>query len=97
MNVGLCTITLRIPGSHSLKDKRRIVRSLCSRVRNRFNAAVAEVGDNESWQLATLGVATVSNDARHASEMVRSVVTYIEDSRLDVEVVDLHVEAISGF
>lgn len=50
MHIGIATVTLRIPENDNLKGKRRIVHSIASRARSRFNVAIAEVGENESWQ-----------------------------------------------
>ncbi len=97
MNVGVCRVRLRIPENQSLKGKRRVIASLCSRVRNRFNVAVAEVEDNDTWQMATLGVVCVSNDTRHADETLDRVIGYIEGSREDIEVVGCEREVVSGF
>ena len=97
MNVGVCKITLRLPENHSLKGKRRVIASISSRLRGKFNVSVAEVDDNEAWQLATLGIACVSNDSRHANEVLESVVAYIENGREEVELVTHQQEIISGF
>ena len=97
MNVGVCKVTLRLPENHSLKGKRRVISSLCSRIRNRFNISIAEVGDNEAWQVATRGITCVSNDTRHADEVLSSVLAYIEASREDLEVVACEQETVSGF
>ncbi|MDA1349546.1 MAG: DUF503 domain-containing protein [Chloroflexi bacterium] len=97
MHVGVLKVTLRLPENQSLKGKRRTISSLSSRVRDRYNVAVAEVGDNDAWQIATLGIACVSNSARHADEVMARVVGYVEASREDVEVVDSAIETLSGF
>ena len=94
MNVGVCKVTLRLPENHSLKGKRRILNSLSSRVRNKFNVSVAEVDDNEVWQLATLGITCVSNSGRHTDEVLQSVLAYIESGREDLEVVALEQDTI---
>jgi uncharacterized protein YlxP (DUF503 family) len=87
--------TLRLPQSGSLKDKRQVVRSVSQRIRNKFGAAVAEVADNETWQLATLGVAVVANTARHCDDVIDAVVAFVEDSRLDAEMMDVEREVIA--
>jgi uncharacterized protein YlxP (DUF503 family) len=89
VNVGILRFSLRIPESASLKDKRQVVRSLSQRIRNKFQAAVAEVDDNEAWQLATIGVACVANSARHCDEVLNEIVAYVEASRPDAELVIL--------
>ncbi len=62
MRLTLVTFELYLPGSGSLKDKRRVIRSLKERIRNRLNVSVAEVDHQEKWQRALLAVAWVSAD-----------------------------------
>ncbi len=97
MTVGVCRVTLRLPENGSLKGKRQLVRSLTTRLRNKFNVAVAEVDDNDRWQIATLGVTCVSNDARHAREQLDRVVAFIQHTRLDAELLDSEVEVTPAF
>ena len=78
MTVGSCKIELRIPDSRSLKDKRRVVKSLKDRVQARFSVAIAEVDRLDDWQRATLGVAAVSNSAQLVDETLSKVVNWIE-------------------
>ena len=92
MTVGVCRVTLRLPENGSLKGKRQLVRSLTTRLHNKFNVAVAEVDDNDLWQIATLGITCVSNDSAHAHEMLERVVTFIQQTRLDAELLDYEVE-----
>src|SRR3990170_1712731 len=97
MTVGVCRVTLRLPESGSLKDKRQVVRSLTQRLRNKFNVAVAEVEDNDRWQIATIGVTCVSNDARHAREMLDRVVAFVQHTRLDAELLESEIEVSQAF
>ena len=97
MVVGVCRLTLRLPWNHDVKGKRRVLKSLCARVRNRFNVAAAEVDDTGSWQSASLGIVCVSNSARHADEMMSKVVSYVGGSREDVEIVSQETEVVTGF
>ena len=85
-----------LPASRSLKDKRKTLRSIVERVRSRFNVAVAEVDRNDSWQVATLGITCISNDSRHANEMLSRVVSYVEACRGDAVLADYGVEMLSG-
>ena len=87
--------TLRMPESGSLKDKRQVVRSVSQRIRNKYQVAVAEVADNDAWQVASIGVACVANTARHCEEVLAEVVAFVERSRLDAEVTDVETEVIS--
>jgi hypothetical protein len=96
MNIGVCRIDLELPASHSLKDKRRVVRSIVERVQSRFNVAIAEVDHNDSWKLATLGITCVSNDSRHANEMLSKVVQYVQGCREEAVMADYEVEMLSG-
>jgi hypothetical protein len=61
-------------GCFSLKDKRQVLRSLTDRSRKICHVAVAEVEDHDLWNVATLGVACVSNDPRHAESILQSVI-----------------------
>lgn len=96
MMVGLCRITLRLPENASLKGKRQVLKSLVARLHNRFNVSVAEVGDNDSWQIAALGVSCVSNDERHANQVLAGVVRFVQSERLDAEIVDYETEVLTG-
>ena len=62
MIVGASVIDLHIHGSQSLKAKRGVVRSIVQRVRNRFNVSVAEIGGQDTWQLAVLGITAAGSD-----------------------------------
>jgi len=94
MHVGVCQVELRIPESHSLKEKRHIIKSIISQVKNKFEVSIAEVGHLDSWQLVSLGLAYVSNDARYANEVLSRVVSYIQESRLETEMLDYSIEVI---
>ena len=97
MNVGVCKLTLRLPENQDLKVKRRVINSLSSRIRNKFNVSIAEVSDNESWQSAVLGITCVSNSLRHADEVLNHVVDFIESSREDLEIVEVELETLTGY
>ena len=72
MVVGVVTWQLVLPGCHSLKDKRRIVKSLKDRLHQRFNVSAAEVDHHDQWQRAALAAAVASPDRRHAEEVLTS-------------------------
>ncbi|MFC1900502.1 DUF503 domain-containing protein [Chloroflexota bacterium] len=92
MHVGVCHIRLRIPENGSLKDKRRVLKAITSRATNKFNISIAEIDDNDLWQVATLGISCVSNNGRHANEVLSKVVNFISDPRFNVEVLDYNIE-----
>ncbi len=95
MNLGICIIRLRLPENQSLKDKRKVLKSVTSRVRNTFNVAIAEVDDQDTWQLAAIGVACISNDAQQNNRVLSKVIEFISQSRLDIEVLDFEIEMIN--
>ena len=97
ITVGVCRVVLRLPENGSLKGKRQVVKSLTARLRNKFNVAVAEVDDNDRWQIATIGVTCVSNDARHARDMLDRVLAFIQHTRLDAELLDSEIEVTQAF
>jgi uncharacterized protein YlxP (DUF503 family) len=96
MTVGACRVTLRLPENDSLKGKRQLVKSITSRVRNKYNVSIAEIDDNESWQIVSLGISCVSNSVRHADEMLSKVVKFIAGSRLEAEFLDYEIEMLQA-
>jgi uncharacterized protein YlxP (DUF503 family) len=95
MKVGVSQITLHLPGCHSLKDKRQVIKSVTARVRQQFEVAIAEVDEQDRWQIAKLGVSCVSNSSQHIDEILGRVRRYIEETRPDVMVTDAEVEIIN--
>ena len=85
-----------MPDSHSLKAKRQVARSVATRIRNQFNVTVAEADDNDLWQRLTLGICCLSNDTKHANEILSNVVAFVEKSRDDLQLLDYETEIISG-
>ena len=96
MNIGALRVSLRIPENHSLKGKRMVVRSITSQVKNKFNVSIAEIEDQDMWQVATLGISCVSNDSRHANEVLCHVMNFIETVRGDAEVLDYEIELLNA-
>lgn len=92
MNVSVCRIELRLPENHSLKGKRQVIKSIIARIQNRYHVAVAEVDNQNLWQLATLGVACVSNHRTHADETLSNVVRFIIQNYPDVELLGSEIE-----
>jgi uncharacterized protein YlxP (DUF503 family) len=76
--VALGTVELHLPDVESLKGKRHVLKGLKQKVRARFEVAVAEVDHQDMWQRATLAVAYVSGDSRHANEVVSKALDFIE-------------------
>ncbi len=85
MIVGVLRLEIFIGGAACLKDKRRVVKGVCDRIRARHNVAIAEVADCDLWQRSTLGVACVSNEARLVDSVLTRVLRDVE-READLEV-----------
>ncbi len=94
MNVGVCRIELRLPENLSLKGKRHVLKSITTRVRNKFNVAVAEVADHDLWQLSTLGICCLSNGKRYTNQVLSKVVDFVSNSRFEVEILNYEIEIL---
>ena len=94
MVVGVCRVRLHLPENGSLKGKRRVVKSIIGRVQHQYAVAIAEVGDNDLWQMAELGVSCVSNDPQHANEVLSKVVDFIAGSNDEAIMVDYQLEIL---
>ncbi len=97
MNVGVCRIELRLPENQSLKGKRQVVKSIIARLQNKYNVSVAEIDNQELWQIATLGIACVSNHRRHADETLSSVVRFVVQNYPNLEIVNSGIEIFPAF
>ena len=87
MHVAVVRFQLHIPHSRSLKEKRAAVKPVVEGIRNRFSLSVAEVGYQDKWQRALVGLAVVAGSQAHAAEVVDSVERWVW-SRPDVEVAE---------
>jgi uncharacterized protein YlxP (DUF503 family) len=94
MNVGVCSIYLRLPENLSLKGKRRVVKSVVTRVRNSFNVSIAEMDNHDSWQLATLGICCVSNNIRYTNQVLSKVADFVINGRFQIEIIDYNIEIL---
>ena len=94
MNIGICRIKLRLPENLSLKGKRRVLKSITARVKNRYNVSIAEVDDHDLWQLATLGICCVSNNSRQTNEVLSKVVDFVTQGRFEIEILDYEIEIL---
>lgn len=89
MTVGIARLVVFVPASQSLKHKRTALRRVKDRVRQKFNAAIAEVGDNDVWQRGVLGVALVGNGRRFVDGALDEVLRFV---RGEIEVLDAERE-----
>lgn len=94
MEIGVCKVRLHLPENHSLKGKRSVVKSIIARVKNNYSVSIAEIEDQDLWQIITLGVICVSNSSSRANEVISKVITFIENSRMEAELVDYETEIV---
>ena len=92
MHIGVCQIELRLPENQSLKGKRRVIKSIIAKLQNNYNVSVAEVDNQSLWQLATLGIACVTNHRKHADETLSRVVKFVTENYPDVEILSSETE-----
>ena len=97
MVVATALLKLHLPQSQSLKDKRRVVKSILTRLQNEFHVSAAEVEDQDLHQLATLGLAYVSNDSRHANSVVSKAIDFVEAGPWDSWLSSYELEIVNVF
>jgi uncharacterized protein YlxP (DUF503 family) len=94
MVAGLGTITFRLHDCRSLKGKRKIVKSIISRLRNNFNVSVAEVGSNDIYQKAVIGFSLVGNNRKVINSKIDKIFNLAEELNL-AEIIDTEMEIIN--
>lgn len=97
MHVGACRITLHLHASQSLKDKRSTVKSVLARLHREMNVAAAEVDTHDLWQIATIGVVCVSNNAARVDEVLAKAVQFVERSAPEAELMGYETEVQQAF
>jgi uncharacterized protein len=96
MFIGIAKFELFIPASESLKDKRRVLRSVTSTLRAKFNVAVAEVDHQDLWQRAALGTSCVADSTAHCRKMLQEIEKWIARSIAgNGEIIDSSFEVVS--
>ena len=78
MVVGICRLELYLPECGSLKNKRSVLKSITTRIRNKFNVSVSELDQNELWQKAGLGIAIITNESRYANQVLSKAIQFVE-------------------
>ena len=92
MTIGLLTLDLLISGSRSLKDKRRVLKSLKEQLRNRYNCSIAEVGGaKDHWSRAQLAACVVGDDSRFVNTQLNEIARFAANKG-GAELVDYHIE-----
>ncbi len=92
MFVATCIIILDLEGVRSLKEKRRILKSILARLHQEFNISAAEVDGHDLWQSAVIGLTVGGNDQRHLHSVLQKAVDWIETQRPDAPIQDYRIE-----
>ena len=92
MSLGLLTLHIQISGCTSLKEKRSRLKPLLARLQQKFNVSVAELDYLDSWQNALIGCSLISNEHKHTQRSLQKIITWIEEQRLDLYIIDEHIE-----
>lgn len=77
-HVAVLSVDLHLPASHSLKEKRWVLKSLKDRIRSKFNVSVAEIADLDKWQRCVLGISAIANDRGRLDGLMEEVLSLIE-------------------
>ena len=92
--VGILSLHLHFPGCSSLKDKRRIVKSLIAKMQNKFNVSVAEIDYLDVWQDTEIAVAVVSNNKNQSMEILQSILNWLTNKWHEGYIADDNIEII---
>ena len=93
MIIGILQLELRISESHSLKEKRMVLKSLKDRLRQRFNISISEIGLQDAWQGAVLGIASIGTDKSYVNGLLSTILDWVAAHR-SVELISSHMEIL---
>jgi len=94
LHIGVLQFTIEIPHAESLKDKRRVVKSMKDRIRRHFNISIAETDDLEEWTLSTLGAVMAGTDVAYINGALDKLINTLEEER-DAILADHRLEIVS--
>jgi len=93
VTIGLLHMELFIPGSRSLKDKRRVVKSLKEQIHNRYNCSVAEIGEKDLWARASLAACVIGDDVRFVNTQLNEIARFAAQKN-GAELLDYRIEML---
>jgi uncharacterized protein YlxP (DUF503 family) len=93
MIVGLLTLDLHIPEANSLKSKRRVIKSLIEKIKNKFNVSISEVDAQNLWQRSVIGIAYVSNETVMINRVFEKIRTQVDNTH-SVELINSDMEML---
>lgn len=94
MKIALMQVELLIPDSHSLKNKRMVLRSIKAKIRNKFNVSIAEIDGHDLWNNTLLAIVLVGTDKKYVDQVLEEVIKYIEQFH-QIELVDYMIEILA--
>jgi uncharacterized protein len=92
--IGLCTLKLYLPGVHSLKEKRGILKSMLARMHNTFNVSAAEVDHQDVWQTAGIAFVLVGTSGTHVNQVIRNILDWMETHFPDAVISQQEIEIL---
>lgn len=93
MIIGILQLELRMSESHSLKEKRMVLKSLKDRLRQKFNISISEIGLQDTWQRALIGIAGIGTDKRVVNGLLSSILDWVGEDR-SIELVSSQMEML---
>lgn len=93
MTVGILRVTLFVPNSNSLKEKRRVILSLRDLLRNKFNISLSEIDCQDKWQKSVFAIACVGTKRTFVDSALAKIIDFIRDFN-HVELIDYEMEMI---
>ena len=90
-HIGVLLVSLYIPSAQSLKDKRMVLKSLKDKVRVKFNTSVAELDQNDKWQVAMIGICMIGNDQRYLDGCLQGILSFMDGAH-GFEISDQKIE-----
>ena len=94
MHIGLLILHINLPACRSLKEKRRRLKPLITRLQRDYKLSAAEVDLQEVWQSSVIACALISNSARHTHSVLQKVSTWVEREWHDLELIDHQIELL---
>src|ERR1700736_5623521 len=93
MTIGVLQLELGVPDAMSLKDKRRVIKSLKDRIAHGHNVSIAEVGALDEHRRAIIGMAMVSNDSRYVEGALSKLVDFVRGVP-QVDLIDYQIDLL---
>jgi len=93
MIIGVCTVSLYLPTSSSLKDKRNILKSLKARIRNNYNVSVSEINHYDLWKNTVLGFSCIGNDKKYLNQIFNKIILFLSKEN-DFDIIKFEINIL---